>query len=227
VAGGELLYGIRAVAFDAVGTLITPDPPVAAVYHAVGRRHGSRLDEDTARTKFRAAFRAEEDRDRAAGWQTSPEREFDRWQAIVASVLDDVADRAACFADLWEHFSRATAWRCLPGVGRVLSELARRGLTLGLASNFDSRLLGVVAGLPELFPIGPIVVSAEVGWRKPAREFFTAAAAALGCSSQEVVVVGDDYENDYLGATAAGLRAVLLRSAAGRNYEVVKLTELL
>ena len=38
---GGLLRGVRALAFDAVGTLITPDPPVQAAYEAVGRRHGN------------------------------------------------------------------------------------------------------------------------------------------------------------------------------------------
>src|SRR5262245_26831348 len=41
VTADRHLAGVRAVVFDAVGTLITPDPPAPAVYSAVGRRHGS------------------------------------------------------------------------------------------------------------------------------------------------------------------------------------------
>ena len=37
------LTGVRAVAFDAVGTLIYPEPPVAQVYAAVGRRKPATL----------------------------------------------------------------------------------------------------------------------------------------------------------------------------------------
>jgi putative hydrolase of the HAD superfamily len=213
VATGGLLTGIRAVAFDAVGTLITPDPPVAAVYAAAGRRHGSRHTPDDITPRFRAAVRAEEDRDRAAGWRTDPAREVDRWRRIVATVLDDVAEPGACFRDLWDHFARPTAWRCLPGVGPVLTELAERGLAVGLASNFDSRLHAVAAGLPNLAAIGPVVVSAEVGWRKPAAAFFAALVRAFGCRADDVLLVGDDFENDYGGATTAGLRAVLLADA--------------
>jgi putative hydrolase of the HAD superfamily len=210
VPTGGLLTGVRAVAFDAVGTLITPDPPVSAVYYAIGQRHGSRLPADAIRSRFSAAFRAEEERDRAAGWRTDPAREIERWRRIVAAVLDDVTDRETCYRELWDHFSRPAGWRCLPDVEPVLTELVRRGLAVGLASNFDSRLRIVVAELPDLAPIGPIVVSAEVGWRKPAAEFFTAVVRAFGCAPGEVLLAGDDLENDYTGAAAAGLRAVLL-----------------
>jgi putative hydrolase of the HAD superfamily len=210
VLTGRLLSGVRAVAFDAVGTLITPDPPVAAVYYAAGRRRGSLLTAEEIGHRFRAAFRVEEDRDRAAGWRTDPIREVERWRRIVAAVLDDVSDSEACFRDLWDHFAGPASWRCLPGVGPVLAELGRRGVAVGLASNFDSRLRAVVAGLPDLAGIGPVVVSAEVGWRKPAAAFFDVLVQACGCGRNELLLVGDDFENDYVGATAAGLRAVLL-----------------
>src|SRR5207249_1370969 len=80
-----------AVVFDAVGTLIHPDPPAAEVYAAAGQRFGSRHAADAIRTRFRAAFAREEAVDHAAGHRTDDAREIRRWQAIVATVLDDVA----------------------------------------------------------------------------------------------------------------------------------------
>jgi putative hydrolase of the HAD superfamily len=214
VLTGGLLSGVGAIAFDAVGTLITPDPPVAALYHAIGSRHGSRLTAEAIRSRFSVAFRVEEERDRAAGWRTNPAREFDRWRQIVSAVLDDVTDPDACFRELWDHFSQPTSWRCLPDAGLLLAELSNRGLMAGLASNFDNRLRAVAAGLPDLTAIGPIVVSAEVGWRKPAAEFFAAVIRAFGCRPSEILLVGDDYENDFVGANAAGLQAILLGAAS-------------
>lgn len=210
MASGGLLRGVRAVAFDAVGTLITPNPPVADVYHSAGRRHGSRLTTEVIRGRFHAAFRAEDELDRAAGWHSDAAREVERWRRIVVAVLDDVPNVEACFRELWDHFSSPASWRCLPDVGPVLAELTRRGLIVGLTSNFDGRLRTVAAGLPDLAPVAPVVVSAEVGWRKPAPEFFAAVVRAFGCAANEVLLVGDDFENDYLGATAAGLPALLL-----------------
>jgi putative hydrolase of the HAD superfamily len=226
VATGGLLTGVRAVAFDAVGTLITPDPPVQVVYEAVGRRHGSRRTGEEIHHRFRVAFRSEEDRDRAAGWRTDPAREVERWRRIVAAVLDDAADPEACFRELWNHFARPAAWRCLPDVGAALAALAQRGVAVGLASNFDSRLRAVAGGLPELATVGPVVVSAEVGWRKPAAAFFAAAVRAFGRAAGDVLLVGDDFENDYLGATAAGLRAVLLDPAGRAGGDIARIAGL-
>jgi putative hydrolase of the HAD superfamily len=221
VRTNELINGVRAVAFDAVGTLITPDPPVHLVYHAAGQRHGGRHSAEEIRNRFGTAFRGEEERDRNAFWRTDPAREAERWRRIVTAVLDDVTDQEACFRELWEHFARPTSWRCLPDVGPVLAELALRGLALGLASNFDSRLRAVTAGLRDLRPIGPVMVSADVGWRKPATEFFAEVVRAFDCEPNEVLLVGDDFENDYVGATTAGLRAVLLDTARSPGTDTV------
>jgi putative hydrolase of the HAD superfamily len=215
------LAGVRAVVFDAVGTLIAPDPPPPAVYADVGRRHGSRRGLDEIAARFRAAFRAQDEADRAAGWRTDEAREERRWRAIVAATLDDVTDPEECFQELWDHFARPAAWRCASAAGSVVAELARRGLTVGIASNFDRRLRAVVGGLTELAAVRPVVISSEVGWRKPAREFFEGVVREVGCRPGEVVMAGDDLENDYAGAVAAGLRAVLLDPARRARADVV------
>lgn len=198
---------IRAWFFDAVGTLIHPEPPAATVYAEVGRRHGSLLDAAVIAARFREAFCIEEEADRQAEWRTSERREVERWRRIVAGVLDDVRDRERCFEELWDHFARPEVWRCNPDAAAVLA--GGDGMVLGVASNFDSRLRTVLAGMPELRPLRHVIVSSEVGWRKPAGRFFEEVVRASGSRPQEVLLVGDDPENDYEGALAVGLAAVL------------------
>jgi putative hydrolase of the HAD superfamily len=210
--------GVRVVAFDAVGTLIHPEPPATAVYAAVGARFGSRRTVAEIAERFRTAFRREEDWDRQHGWRTSEAREHERWRRIVAAVLDDVADAAGCFRELFDHFARPDAWRCGPEVGPVLTALAGHGLHLVIASNYDQRLRTVAAGLPDLGSIERIVISSEVRWRKPAPEFFRALMDGLGCAPAEVLHVGDDPVNDYDGACAAGLRAVVVGPSSGLRF---------
>ena len=69
---------IRAVFFDAVGTLIFPDPPAAEVYAGVALRHGLKLDSELIRKRFIESFNAEEAFDREHDWVTSEEREVER-----------------------------------------------------------------------------------------------------------------------------------------------------
>jgi putative hydrolase of the HAD superfamily len=201
---------VRAVFFDAVGTLIHPDPPAAEVYARVGRSLGSRLDAAEVVVRFSAAFGRQEAIDRAYGWSTNEEREVTRWRAIVGEVLDDVSDNEACFDALYTHFSRPEAWRCDPDAAATLAGLEAGGFILGLASNFDSRLKGVAAGLPALRPLRHRVISSLVGWRKPARQFFRRLGEDSGLGPGQILYVGDDFGNDYLGARDAGLHVLLL-----------------
>lgn len=59
---------------------------------------------------------------------------------------------------------------------------------------------------------------------KPAPTFFHTAAASLGLSLAEVLMVGDDLESDALGAQAAGLQGALVRTGKFRaeQLEAVK-----
>jgi putative hydrolase of the HAD superfamily len=182
------------------------------------------------RTRFVAAFRAEEEVDRLAGWVTSEDREVARWRRIVAETLREVSNTEPYFRELFQHFALPTSWRVDPEAGSVISHLSDRGLIVGLGSNYDSRIFSVLAEIPELGPLrGSVVVSSAVGYRKPATEFFREVVRAAGCAPEEVAFVGDDLENDYQGATAAGLHAVLLDSGdkhSGCDNRIKSLIEL-
>jgi putative hydrolase of the HAD superfamily len=221
---------VQAVVFDAVGTLIHPEPPAAAVYAEVGRRHGSRQTARDIAPRFAAAFARQEAHDRAEGLRTSEAREVRRWREIVAEVLDDTANPDACFQELYQHFARPSAWRLEPGTAAVLEALASGGRVLGLASNYDYRLRSVALGLAALRPVAHLVISSEVGWRKPAPGFFTAVCQAVGLPPGRILFVGDDRENDYDGAVAAGLRALLFDPRgreSGSAPRIASLTALL
>ena len=154
-------------------------------------------------------------------------REFARWRAIVAETLTDAADAEACFRELHAHFARPDAWAVHAEAGPTLAALAGHGCRIGLASNFDGRLRGVAAGLPELESVSTLIISSEVGWRKPAAAFFQAVGHAAGTTLEKIVFVGDDPVNDYDGACAAGLSAVLYDpQGACRNAAVRRIARL-
>lgn len=207
------MESIRAVVFDAVGTLITPDPPAGVAYHLAGRRHGSRRGEAEVIRRFTEAFRRTPREAVSEPHRTDEAVEREFWRSVVRDVFDDLSPEAveACFVDLFEHFSRPDAWRVYPDVGPALGELSCRGLTLAVASNFDARLHAVFAGHRELAPIGRRFVSSELGWRKPDRRFFQGVCEGLSLPAGAVLYVGDEPESDVAAARAAGLRAFLLR----------------
>ncbi len=61
---------VRAVYFDAVGTVLHPDPGAPAMYATAAARYGLPADPDAILTRFRAAYLHEEETDARAGWVT-------------------------------------------------------------------------------------------------------------------------------------------------------------
>ncbi len=74
----------------------------------------------------------------------------------------------------------------------------------------------MLSGFAEHRLVDDLIISSEVGWRKPAPQFFAAVAERLKCEPREILFIGDSVENDYAGAVAAGMPALLLDEA--RRY---------
>lgn len=201
---------IRAVVFDAVGTLIFPNPGAAIVYAEVANAHGIAIPErDQLSARLWAQFRIEDMLDRTNDWRTSEARECSRWRNVVNAAIPGASD--VLFEELFQHFSLPTAWRVPEGAAAAIADLAQRGFILGMGSNYDARLRSVVEGTPALRPLaGHLVISSEVGFRKPAKQFFDAVCEHVQCEPREILFVGDDQENDIAGAQAAGMRAMLV-----------------
>jgi putative hydrolase of the HAD superfamily len=101
--------------------------------------------------------------------------------------------------------------RTVPHHVDVLQRLRRR-VPLGVCSNFShaptARRILKEAQLLPLFD--GVVISEEVGVRKPRSEIFQAVLEKLGGSPEETAHVGDALAADVDGATRAGLTAVWL-----------------
>ncbi|MCX8072696.1 MAG: HAD family hydrolase [Candidatus Binatia bacterium] len=99
-----------------------------------------------------------------------------------------------------------------PCASAVLSELRRRGYRLGLVSNFDHAPAAYRTlerhGLRSAFDA--VVISAAFGRRKPHPSIFLSALQSLGAKAEDSWFVGDTYEEDIVGALAAGIRALWL-----------------
>jgi putative hydrolase of the HAD superfamily len=203
--------GISGIVIDAVGTLIKPVPSVADAYTAAAYRQGVVLEQEEVRGRFHVHFQSDAVHAEQGVLSTDEATERRRWRTIVAGVLPEVADPDRAFEELWEHFSLPESWRSYPDSAPALEALTAMGFSVCVGSNFDSRLRGVIAGLSELSEwVDCLVISSEVGFRKPHPSFFRAACARLGLPPEKVLCVGDDVENDVRGAIRAGLAGLLL-----------------
>ena len=215
------LNGIGGIVFDAVGTLIKPVPSVAEVYTAAASRQGVSIKPAEVRERFQHHFQNGGEHAGHGLLSTDEGTERRRWRSIVAGVLAEVPDPDRAFEELWDHFSQPGSWRCYPDVEPALGGLADVGISVCVGSNFDSRLRGVVQGIPELGACAhSLVISSEVGYRKPHPLFFEAACNHLGLPAHQVLCVGDDIENDVRGSIRAGLSGILIDRGGDRPADL-------
>jgi HAD superfamily hydrolase (TIGR01549 family) len=91
-----------------------------------------------------------------------------------------------------------------PSVGGVLERLHDDGLKLGLVSNNATPQRYFEAP----FPVDAVVLSSEVGKRKPHPAIFRRALDELSAEQERTVFVGDRLDADVRGAAALGMRTV-------------------
>ena len=116
--------------------------------------------------------------------------------------------------DFPEFSGPMAAWphvEAIPNVKNVLLEL-RAQWTLGLATNaVDSPETAIWetldrVGLRSL--LDKVYCSQNIGHSKPEPEFFDYIVKDLGLDRRRMVMVGDDFERDVLGANQSGIRSI-------------------
>lgn len=129
--------------------------------------------------------------------------------------------------DLINEFNRAFMFgfrpytTVLPGARESLLHLSNAGYKLAVVSNSlgtNTRIDLEITGLINFFD--QIVISSEVGWRKPHPEIFRRVLELLAVQPSEVVFVGDNLIEDIKGALDAGMQAVAVRSARGKSLSL-------
>ena len=211
----------QVIFLDAVGTLFGVRGSVGEVYSDLARQFGVNVNPALLNQTFVASFRGASPM-AFPGTEAAdvPEREYAWWWAIAAETFQQAGaysqfqDFEAFFGVLYEHFTTAEPWFVYPDIYSSLSHWRQQGIQLGIISNFDSRLYAVlsVLNLSEFF--SSVTISTEVGAAKPDGRLFAAAIAKHQCQPAEAWHIGDSLREDYEGAKAAGLRAILLQRSS-------------
>jgi putative hydrolase of the HAD superfamily len=185
---------VGAVAFDLDDTLAVPERDRASLLReALLAAGGPGVAEDLGRPAYVDAHT----RNAAS----------DTREPIFADLL---ADHDADPARAAETYRRKLAEALVPvhGAGPLLADL-RREYPLGLLTDGPPRAQRDkldALGWNDLFDA--VVVTGDIGTRKPDPDTFEALLAGLGTTPGETVYVGDHVERDVHGAADAGLRTV-------------------
>jgi len=206
---------LRAVLFDAAGTLFDPREPVGETYARVLAEHGAvipawRLEDAFARVRRRAPAMLFPDADPAMWPALEREWWWSRLRETVRAADSEAQVRAFddCFERLFAHFAHADAWRVRSGAVAALAALRAAGLRTAVVSDFDHRLDTLLDELGLAAHLDCVVRAAHAGAAKPDARIFRVALARLETAAEQALFVGDDPERDLAGARAVGMEAL-------------------
>ena len=206
---------LKAVFFDAAGTLFDAREPVGHTYARIARQHGLSADDAAVSSGFRRAFSTTSGLAFGPGRRSDEIRRLERewWYGLVRRSFEGLGEFDSFdvfFEELFAYFGDPANWVPLPEAHLVLRYLKDKNLKLGIISNFDYRLYRILEGL-DLRPFfDNVTISSEAGYAKPAGQIFATALSALGVVGDEAVHIGDSEHMDVRGAQDAGLRAILI-----------------
>ncbi|MEP6602322.1 MAG: HAD-IA family hydrolase [Spartobacteria bacterium] len=204
----DILRVIKAIFFDAAGTLIYLTKSVGYHYALVGAKLGLSLDERKLNDAFFAQWKKMPTREAIDGPRENDDKDW--WLQLVDLVLREAApslnelDRDNFFEIAYEHFAEAGVWELYPEVIDVLEKLQPR-FQLAVVSNFDGRLRMILEQLGVLKYFSHVFVSSEIGADKPDAEVFRRALKFAERDASDVLHAGDDPERDWKAAAVAGL----------------------
>jgi putative hydrolase of the HAD superfamily len=206
---------VKVVFCDAVGTLIETRNSVGEIYSRVASEFGFEAESRILQQNFARSFQSQPPLTFSTGTPEAAlaELEKDWWRNLVRAVFDGLGPFPRFdefFDEIFERFRGREFWRVYDDVTPALADLKRRGLKLGVISNFDSRLYDVLmaCGLDHFFD--SVHISTRVGAAKPNAAIFQAALSYHAVEAQRAWHIGDSLREDVEGAMAAGVNAVLL-----------------
>ncbi|WP_271254528.1 HAD-IA family hydrolase [Pseudanabaena sp. Chao 1811] len=209
----------QVIYLDAVGTLFGVKGSVGEQYAKVAADFDVRLDADLINRSFYQSFQSAP-RIAFPGLPQSdiPIAEYQWWRSLAEQTFSQTEDLIkfanfeAFFKQLYAYFATAAPWFIYEDVRLALDAWRQQGITIGVLSNFDSRVYKVIAALGLEHYFESITISTESGAAKPESIIFEAALAKhqLERSPDLAWHIGDSFSEDYEGATAIGITAFWL-----------------
>ncbi len=140
-------------------------------------------------------------------WWNRVEPVFER--ALLCVGLDvGLASRLA--RQVRRIYTHPACWRCFDDAFPTLQRCSNLGWQNALLTNHVPELRTILQSLGLDRWLIAVFNSAETGYEKPHPQSFHYALARLG-NPEQVVMIGDNYPTDILGAASQGIPGILVR----------------
>jgi putative hydrolase of the HAD superfamily len=226
----------RAVFFDVGETLLAPHPSFNELFSEVMGGLGYEVTPEEVEEALAtvAPSVSEAIGQTTSTWSTSREESRRFWRSLYGAMLahwgiDDSS--GAVFDVLYGRFTSYESYRLFPDVIPTLSACRAAGLTLGVVSNFEEWLEGLLIEMEVAPFFAFLVISGKEGVEKPDPAIFRLALERSGVAPEEAVFVGDHPRLDVQAASELGMTGILIdRPGRYHDFEGLRvraLTELL
>ena len=199
---------IKAVLFDLGETLVYGNPE--ETFQRILAQHGMSKSLEEARG---ALIEGNREFDIGKHEGLTADEFYMQWNIVALKHLGLKGPKARKLAETinaqWWKFAE---FHVFPEVKDTLKRLKQAGFKLGIITGgFEEDIEMIVpeAGLDKYFDV--MVGVNTTGKRKPHPKAFKYALKKLGVRSFEALFVGDNFENDYVGAQKVGILPVLVK----------------
>ncbi|WNQ12615.1 HAD-IA family hydrolase [Paenibacillus aurantius] len=149
----------------------------------------------------------------------SPESDRQFWIQLYRFILDRLGAEEewtedeihACCHEMYDVFTAPEQYQLFEDVEESLEAFSKRGLRLGVISNFAPTLRHILEAKGILSYFDPVIVSTEVGIEKPNPSIFRLALEEAGLEAKDVLYIGDHEHNDLWAPAQVGIDAVKIK----------------
>jgi len=204
---------IDAILFDVGGTLVDLRPTKEEIFQRHLKAHGLDIPLETL-TPILAKAERRFDAQTAELNGKNEEPFWEKYDNFVLDKIEYTGERTSFSKDLSDDFARlipqVTNWVEFPDARPLLEDLADRKFRLGVISNATDLARNVLVNLDLKKFFETVVISAEVGVNKPDPKIFHIATKELKVPPNRAIYIGDRLAVDVMGATRAGMNAILV-----------------
>ena len=137
----------------------------------------------------------------------------------MADFSPQMVSKIECVAvDLYKLYSTTKPYAIYPDAKQFLTDIESKrecsNLKVGVISNYDKRIVGIVEELQLSTYVDFITYSEESQSSKPQKQIFENGIKKSGLTNlkgEEILHIGDDFKKDYLGAKNLGWNALLIQ----------------